>query len=624
MYRVLSCLAIEHDYRLVVLAVLVCVATTLTTFMMYEIACASRDRRKLGWAALTGVCAGAGIWATHFIAMLAYQGNLPTYYDPVATLASLLIAIGVAACGFAVAASGKLWLGGVGGVLIGVAIGTMHYVGMDALSIPGRLEWDPALVAASWGFGIAIAVLAMLAFHLRSGFSALLSAAGLLTLAICTLHFTAMGAATVIPDPTILFVTDGINRSHMALAVVGVTFIVLMSATATVLISRANAQCESTLREQNSVFEAVLRYLPVGLSTFDRDGRLVMCNPAYAGLYGLTERLTRPGTRFSQIVLNQVKGRDGDTAKARVSAARSWIADHFSKLSCGKIFSETVRLDDGRTILRRIGPIAGGGWVDVEEDITSVRCLDERIEWLAHHDAMTGIANRAQFREHLERQFQCYDPRQGFALHWIDLDNFKEVNDAYGHQAGDELLKSVAHRLATRLRAGDLVGRLGGDEFAVLQVDGLAPERLQVEITETVLLHDSESVKNALRKIHELGVTITLDDFGACFSTLNYLRTFPFKKLKIDRSFVRDVPHEHDCVAIVRSVADLARELNLRSVAEGVETAPNLRAVRARRIRRSAGVLFQPACSRACRRTSPLAMCGPLRQRTAGTGKSGS
>ena len=70
MYRVLSCLAYEHDSRLVLLAVLVCVATTLTSFTLFSIACASEDRRRFAWGALTGVCAGAGIWATHFVAML--------------------------------------------------------------------------------------------------------------------------------------------------------------------------------------------------------------------------------------------------------------------------------------------------------------------------------------------------------------------------------------------------------------------------------------------------------------------------------------------------------------------------------------------------------------------------
>ncbi len=129
---------------------------------------------------------------------------------------------------------------------------------------------------------------------------------------------------------------------------------------------------------------------------------------------------------------------------------------------------------------------------------------------------------------------------------------------------------------------------------AALSETGLAPQRLQLEITETVLMRDQTRTQEVLRKLHDLGVLITLDDFGTCFATLNYLRSFPFKKIKIDRSFVRDIPEHHDCVAIVKSVADLARELNMRSVAEGVETAASLMAVRAAGYDEAQGFYFSP------------------------------
>ena len=107
-------------------------------------------------------------------------------------------------------------------------------------------------------------------------------------------------------------------------------------------------------------------------------------------------------------------------------------------------------------------------------------------------------------------------------------------------------------------------------------------------------MRDQARTQEVLRKLHDLGVLITLDDFGTCFATLNYLRSFPFKKIKIDRSFVRDIPEHHDCVAIVKSVADLARELNMRSVAEGVETAASLAAVRAAGYNEAQGFYFSP------------------------------
>jgi EAL domain-containing protein (putative c-di-GMP-specific phosphodiesterase class I) len=136
-----------------------------------------------------------------------------------------------------------------------------------------------------------------------------------------------------------------------------------------------------------------------------------------------------------------------------------------------------------------------------------------------------------------------------------------------------------------------------------LEATGLEPQRLQLEITETVLMRDRTRTQEVLKKLHALGVIITLDDFGTCFATLNYLRSFPFRKIKIDRSFVRDIPEHHDCVAIVKSVGDLARELKMSSVAEGVETAASLAAVRAAGYDEAQGFYFsQPVPASAVQR----------------------
>ena len=515
--------------------------------------------------------------------------------------------------------------------------------------------------------------------------------------------------------------------------------------------------------------------------------RLVVCNKAYTDIYALPAELTRPGTPFLEILRYHMARATGE--EASYEGASAWIKEHVARLQQTGHREEIQNLADGRIIRVTYQPLAAGGWVDMQEDITAQRRSDEKIEWLARHDTLTEIPNRFHFRERLEHQFETYDPRQGFALLWLDLDHFKEINDRYGHLVGDGLLKSVAGRLKSTLRAGDVVGRLGGDEFAILQVGvdredladnlarrivqnirrphdvlghclnteasigvalaphhgqtpeqlfacadmalyraksmgrgvhavyapgsvdapaaanplraelqeavdrgqlvlhyqpivdlregrvssfqammrcqhpssgmlppsefipiaeetrlivrmgswalkqacadamdwpehtkvavnlsavqieccdifemvtaalgetGLAPQRLQLEITETVLMRDQARTQEVLRQLHDLGVLITLDDFGTCFATLNYLRRFPFKKIKIDRSFVRDIPEHHDCVAIVKSVADLAHELNMRSVAEGVETSASLLAVRAAGYDEAQGFYFSP------------------------------
>lgn len=541
------------------------------------------------------------------------------------------------------------------------------------------------------------------------------------------------------------------------------------------------------LEELNACFESALNHMGRGLSMFDDEQTLVVCNKAYADIYSLPADLARAGTPFVEILRYHMRRATGEEASKET--ANSWIKDHVARLQQTGYREEIQNLADGRIIRVTYQPLAAGGWVDMQEDITAQRRSDEKIEWLARHDTLTEIPNRFHFRERLEHQFETYDPRQGFALLWLDLDHFKQINDRHGHLVGDGLLKSVAAGLKSTLRAGDVVGRLGGDEFAILQVGvdredladnlarrilqnirrphevlghclhteasigvalaphhaqtveqlfacadmalyrsksmgrgvhsvykpgsvdspaapnplraelleavergelvlhyqpivdlregkvssfealmrwkhpsrgmippsefipiaeetrlivrmgswalkqactdamdwpdgakvavnlsavqieccdiyeiviealketGLEPQRLQLEITETVLMRDQARTQEVLRKLHDLGVLITLDDFGTCFATLNYLRSFPFKKIKIDRSFVRDIPEHHDCVAIVKSVADLARELNMRSVAEGVETAASLAAVRAAGYNEAQGFYFSP------------------------------
>ncbi len=265
------------------------------------------------------------------------------------------------------------------------------------------------------------------------------------------------------------------------------------------------------LEQLNACFEAALNHMGRGLSMFDADQRLVVCNTAYARTYLLPEELTRPGTAFADILSFHTK-RAGESPSAEGIAA--WIKGHLAKLAVEGHREEIQNLKDGRVIRVTYQPLAGGGWVDMQEDITAQRQSDARIEWLARHDTLTEIPNRYHFRECLERQFECYDPRLGFALHWIDLDYFKEMNDRYGHQVGDELLKSVAGRLKSSLRAGDVVGRLGGDEFAILQVgvdreelaDNLARRLIQnIRRPHDILghrLHMDVSIGVALAPLH--------------------------------------------------------------------------------------------------------------------------
>jgi predicted signal transduction protein with EAL and GGDEF domain len=158
----------------------------------------------------------------------------------------------------------------------------------------------------------------------------------------------------------------------------------------------------------------------------------------------------------------------------------------------------------------------------------------------------------------------------------------------------DEMTVAV-NLSAIQFRALNLVNTVIG----ALAHSGLAPERLELEITETVLLAETETTLATLHKLRDFGVRIALDDFGTGYSSLSYLRGFPFDKIKIDRSFVKDLSDRVDCTAIIAAISGLAKSLGMTTTAEGVETQQQLEFLRLQGCTQAQGFLFSPAMPRA-------------------------
>lgn len=240
------------------------------------------------------------------------------------------------------------------------------------------------------------------------------------------------------------------------------------------------------LKQLNRWFDVALNNMGRGLSMFDAEQRLIVCNRLYREIYGLPQRLTRPGTPLASIVRYHVKHETGCDDREEIARQCKWIEQHVANLARGQTFSYTQHLKNGRIVQVTNQPLTGGGWVDIQEDITERRRAEQKIAWLAHHDPLTEVANRIYFAEELEHALGHLEPGAGFALHWIDLDRFKEINDHLGHPAGDALLKSVAGRLLKTVREHDLVARLGGDEFAVIQASAKTQAEAE-ELTKRLL-----------------------------------------------------------------------------------------------------------------------------------------
>jgi EAL domain-containing protein (putative c-di-GMP-specific phosphodiesterase class I) len=136
-------------------------------------------------------------------------------------------------------------------------------------------------------------------------------------------------------------------------------------------------------------------------------------------------------------------------------------------------------------------------------------------------------------------------------------------------------------------------------KLAAIVLDALAasrlpPDRLEVEVTEAVMMEETPAVLSALHRLRDLGVTIVLDDFGTGYSSLSYLRKFPFDKVKIDKSFIQELPNAHNSSAIVRAITGLARALGMSTTAEGVETLQQRQIAKASGCSQMQGYLFSP------------------------------
>lgn len=219
------------------------------------------------------------------------------------------------------------------------------------------------------------------------------------------------------------------------------------------------------LRERTRLLEAVVDNFPGGLSLYDRDMQMVVCNDRQKELLDYPDSLFENGFPSLEELFrfNALRGEYGPG---------DWQEQVARRLALVRERKPHVyeRIRPNGTVLEVRGmPIDGGGFVTTYFDITEQHRTQELVAHMAHHDALTDLPNRALFADRLGNAVALSRRGSLMAVQYLDLDDFKPVNDKLGHQAGDELLVSVARRLNGTVREHDTVARLGGDEFAILQ-----------------------------------------------------------------------------------------------------------------------------------------------------------
>lgn len=223
-------------------------------------------------------------------------------------------------------------------------------------------------------------------------------------------------------------------------------------------------KAENEKEEQQRQRDAALSNMSHGLAMFDPSMRLIVCNQRYLKMYNLSGEIVKPGCTFRDIITCRIKNDN-----CFVSDIDRLIKELRDQLNCGATVRKFVHLPDGRIISIIHHPTADGGWITTHEDVTELRRAEERISYAACHDALTDLVNRTEFHKQLDHALKRVDRGEHFAVLYLDLDNFKTINDTLGHLTGDELLKAVAGRLQDCVGNIDTLARLGGDEFAIIQ-----------------------------------------------------------------------------------------------------------------------------------------------------------
>ncbi|RZJ46583.1 MAG: EAL domain-containing protein [Brevundimonas sp.] len=438
--RVLTCLTEEHNLLLVVLAAIICVVGSVVLNRLYDKNRRSDPKARLPWLFLGAMAGGATIWCTHFVAMLAYRPGVEVAYAPVLTGVSLLVAM--VGCGLAIGIGSMRgrYAAVAGGALFGLGVTAMHYTGMAAFTAEALVIWSPVYVVASAGAAL---VGGAAAFNMAADdrpWRRPLVAPLLLVLTIVSLHFTGMGALTVLPlapsaDATLLSGPEVM----LAASVAAIGFLLLGTAAASYALE------EQTERQSRDRLSSLIEGSVDGMVVV-ADGKVRLANHAFTELCGVQE---------------------GQTIGSSID---EWIED-VASLQPGLLMQSLIKAQDGAPVPVEIAVreelVANQTPVRIfaVRDLRSRIAQERRIAHLARNDSLTGLANRTSFLEKLDR-LAANDG--AFALLAIDLDRFKEVNDLYGHAVGDRLLIHVADHMKAATREGEFVARLGGDEFVAL------------------------------------------------------------------------------------------------------------------------------------------------------------
>jgi len=636
MFRVFSCLTAEHDLRLVGLAGLVCFLASLAAINLFHRAVATRGRARALWLATAGAASGCGIWATHFIAVLAYDPGIGLNYNVGLTVLSLVLAAGLTGTGLSIAVYNRShWAICLGGGLVGGGVACMHYLGMWALEMPGHIAWSADLVAASVLLGMVFGAASLWIAIRGTSTRDTLTAGVLLTLAIVSHHFTAMGAVEIVPDPARAINAFSLPPAWMAIGIASVAVAILGMSLAGAFVDKRTAERIAhmahhdpltglpnraafaaqfaTVLDRSAVSGAGFAVVCIDVDRFKEINDLFGHSAGDLVLREVSDRLLTAvkdqfvarlgGDEFAIIVQGSQQQTPGaSVAESVLSAMSDNLEIDGHRIAVGVSVGVAIYPHDGADAATLLSNADAALYRAKAEGRGTIRFFAAEMD----QQLRKKRSLQHDLRSALERGELClfYQPQartNGDVIGFEALARWQHPKRGMVPPAefipiaeessliisiGEWVLREACTEAASWPRPLQIAVNLSPAQFrqgdlptlvhSILLQTGLSPSRLELEITEGVLIGDFTRALSILRRLKALGVRIAMDDFGTGYSSLSYLQSFPFDKIKIDRSFIANLQSNRQSAAIVRSVIGLARGLDVPVVAEGVETREQL------------------------------------------------
>lgn len=496
-----------YQINLVLISVMVAI---LATYASINLASRIKGRTNTDrWILfVSSFVLGGGIWTMHFIGMEAFHLGINIVYNPFLVLLSFLWPVTVSYLSFWLIWQNrkKRYIRNLSGVILGLGIAGMHYTGMKSMEMVAEITYDPLLFTISIAISIIVSVIGVHYFALLIKGNLIKKIGGALFfgLAVSSVHYTGMSSARFTIHEHDMH--SGLQYGSNSILSLILSLFVLFIFVIILVTSLMEEQYTYKLKESEEQYRSIVEMAPIGIAVH-QFGVISYINPTGMEILGAAAMKDIVGRN----VLEFIHPDFHDQVKSR------WKTIREQNQPVAVLEEKMIRLNREIINVEMKGvPFINDGESSVQiffNDITARKKAEEMIYHLAFHDPLTELPNRRMFLERLNQALQeIQGMKKGIAVMFLDLDEFKKVNDTLGHDAGDLLLINVAKSLIRCVREKDTISRLAGDEFAIMlpDVDRLEAESIAKNILEGLQL-PLTIIGKKLHVTPSIGIAIALD-----------------------------------------------------------------------------------------------------------------